>query len=162
MFGQDAGFYTLAGIMLILGVSTLGNLNTKAMTQETIGMAFWRIIISAGVLAMVVSVLNVLAVSKSKPPICILLTLYLLILPELPLQRPQSRRQRPPRPSLWRSRTTESNEPNKQPPHPPPEHEARRNAPVVHSIEPREACHPALDWSLPSEDLQADKPNAGR
>ncbi|KAJ6094730.1 hypothetical protein N7467_002243 [Penicillium canescens] len=61
MFGQDAGFYTLAGIMMILGVSTLGNLNTKAMTQETIGMAFWRIIISAGVLAMVVSVLNVLA-----------------------------------------------------------------------------------------------------
>jgi hypothetical protein len=76
MFGQDAGFYTLAGIMLILGVSTLGNLNTKAMTQETIGMAFWRIIISAGVLAMVVSVLNVLAVSESKPPIRILLTLY--------------------------------------------------------------------------------------
>lgn len=48
---------------MILGVSTLGNLNTKAMTQENIGLTFWRIIISAGVLAMIVSVVNVLAVS---------------------------------------------------------------------------------------------------
>ena len=63
MFGQESGFFSLAGIMMILGVSTLGNLNTKPMTQEEIGMAFWRIITSAGILAMVVSVLNVLAVS---------------------------------------------------------------------------------------------------
>ncbi|KGO68544.1 hypothetical protein PITC_070000 [Penicillium italicum] len=61
MFGQESSFYSLGGIMMILGVATLGNLNTKAMTQETIGMAFWRIIISAGVLAMIVSVVNVLA-----------------------------------------------------------------------------------------------------
>lgn len=50
--------------MMILGVSTLGNLNTKAMTQEAIGMTFWQIIISAGILAMVVSVLNVVSVSS--------------------------------------------------------------------------------------------------
>ncbi|KAJ5373505.1 hypothetical protein N7517_005511 [Penicillium concentricum] len=61
MFGQDSSFYSLGGIMMILGVATLGTLNTKAMTQETIGMTFWRIIISAGVLAMIVSVVNVLA-----------------------------------------------------------------------------------------------------
>ncbi|KAJ5229721.1 hypothetical protein N7489_010429 [Penicillium chrysogenum] len=61
MFGQESSFYSLGGIMMILGVATLGNLNTKAMTQETIGMTFWRIIISAGVLAMIVSVVNVLA-----------------------------------------------------------------------------------------------------
>ncbi|KAJ5483574.1 hypothetical protein N7530_002820 [Penicillium desertorum] len=61
MFGQESSFYSLGGIMMILGVATLGNLNTKAMTQETIGMTFWRIIISAGVLAMIVSVVNVVA-----------------------------------------------------------------------------------------------------
>jgi hypothetical protein len=66
MLGQNSGFYSLAGIMMILGISTLGNLNTNAMTQEKIGMAFWRIITSAGVLAMIVSVLNVLAVSQSQ------------------------------------------------------------------------------------------------
>lgn len=63
MFGQDSSFYSLGGIMMILGVATLGNLNTKAMTQETIGMTFWQIIVSAGVLAMIISVVNVLAVS---------------------------------------------------------------------------------------------------
>ncbi|KAJ5542045.1 hypothetical protein N7461_008048 [Penicillium sp. DV-2018c] len=61
MFGQQSSFYSLGGIMMILGVSTLGNLNSKAMTQESIGMTFWQIIISAGILAMIASVLNVLA-----------------------------------------------------------------------------------------------------
>ena len=32
MFGQESSFYSLGGIMMILGVATLGNLNTKAMT----------------------------------------------------------------------------------------------------------------------------------
>lgn len=63
MFGQESSFYSLGGIMMILGVATLGNLNTKAMTQEAIGMNFWQIIISAGVLAMIISVVNVMAVS---------------------------------------------------------------------------------------------------
>ncbi|KAF7716660.1 Uncharacterized protein PECH_008231 [Penicillium ucsense] len=61
MFGEDAGFFALAVIMMILGVAVLGCLNTKAMSQESLGLAFWRIIISAGVLAMVVSLVNVLA-----------------------------------------------------------------------------------------------------
>ncbi|KAJ5368659.1 uncharacterized protein N7496_008419 [Penicillium cataractarum] len=61
MFGEEAGFYALAGIMMILGVSILGNLNSKAMSQDNLGLAFWRIIISAGILAMVVSLVNVLA-----------------------------------------------------------------------------------------------------
>ncbi|KAJ5474741.1 hypothetical protein N7475_004307 [Penicillium sp. IBT 31633x] len=61
MFGQQSSFYSLGGIMMILGVSTLGNLNTEAMTQESIGMTFWQIIISAGILAMIVSALNIVA-----------------------------------------------------------------------------------------------------
>ncbi|KAJ5745495.1 hypothetical protein N7520_010677 [Penicillium odoratum] len=58
LFGEDAGFVTLAAIMMILGVATLGNLNT--MSQKSLGLAFWRIVISAGVLAMVMSVFNLL------------------------------------------------------------------------------------------------------
>ncbi|CAI7599883.1 unnamed protein product [Penicillium discolor] len=61
MFGQESSFYSLGGIMMILGVATLGTLNTKATTQEVIGMSFWQIIVSAGVLAMIISVVNVLA-----------------------------------------------------------------------------------------------------
>lgn len=49
--------------MLILGVSVLGNLNTPATSQEELGLAFWRIILSAGILAMVMSVVNIIAVS---------------------------------------------------------------------------------------------------
>ena len=63
MFGQKSGFYTLSAIMSILGISTLANLNNPAMTQEKIGMVFWRIIASAGYLAMVLSNLNAVAVS---------------------------------------------------------------------------------------------------
>lgn len=68
MFGEEAGFFALAAIMMILGVAVLGNLNTEAMSQESLGLAFWRIIISAGILAMVVSLVNVLAVSQIHQP----------------------------------------------------------------------------------------------
>lgn len=51
--------------MIILGVSVLGNLNRPAMGQEDLGLAFWRIVISSGILAMVFGVLNVLAVSAT-------------------------------------------------------------------------------------------------
>ncbi|KAJ5281407.1 hypothetical protein N7478_006779 [Penicillium angulare] len=61
LFGEDSGFFTLAGIMMILGVSTLGNLNAPIMSQDKLGLAFWRIVISAGVLAMVMSLVNLLA-----------------------------------------------------------------------------------------------------
>ncbi|KAJ6122500.1 hypothetical protein N7512_004965 [Penicillium capsulatum] len=60
LFGEDAGFITLAGIMMILGVAVLGNLNIESMSQKSFGLAFWRIVISAGILAMVMSVINVL------------------------------------------------------------------------------------------------------
>ena len=50
--------------MMILGVAVLGNLNTKEMSQDSLGLAFWRIVISAGILAMVMSVMNVVAVSQ--------------------------------------------------------------------------------------------------
>lgn len=64
LFGEEAGFIALAGVMMILGVAVLGNLNTAAMSQKALGLVFWRLVISAGILAMVVSVINVLAVCQ--------------------------------------------------------------------------------------------------
>jgi hypothetical protein len=69
LFGEDAGFFTLAAIMMILGVATLGNLNIAAMSQKSLGLSFWRIVISAGVLAMVMSVINLLTVSSGMVPL---------------------------------------------------------------------------------------------
>jgi hypothetical protein len=63
--GEESGFLTLAVIMLILGIGALGDLNTPATSQEELGLTFWRIIISAGILALVVSVINVIAVSPT-------------------------------------------------------------------------------------------------
>jgi hypothetical protein len=53
--------------MMILGVATLGNLNIEAMNQKSLGLAFWRIVISAGILAMVMSVINILTVIQPSP-----------------------------------------------------------------------------------------------
>ncbi|OJZ87091.1 hypothetical protein ASPFODRAFT_185607 [Aspergillus luchuensis CBS 106.47] len=61
LLGQNSGFITLAIAMLILGVGVLGDLNTNATSQESLGMAFWRIVLSAGILAMIMSVINVIA-----------------------------------------------------------------------------------------------------
>ncbi|PWY86290.1 hypothetical protein BO70DRAFT_378902 [Aspergillus heteromorphus CBS 117.55] len=61
LLGQDSGFITLAVPMLMLGVGVLGDLNTKATSQDALGLAFWRIVLSAGILAMIMSVVNVAA-----------------------------------------------------------------------------------------------------
>lgn len=62
LLGQDSGFITLALAMLMLGVGVLGDLNTEATSQESLGLAFWRIVLSAGILAMVMSVVNLASV----------------------------------------------------------------------------------------------------
>lgn len=50
---------------MVLGVGLLGNLNTEATSEESLGLAFWRIILSAGILAMIMSVVNVVSVSDA-------------------------------------------------------------------------------------------------
>ncbi|OJK02559.1 hypothetical protein ASPACDRAFT_51082 [Aspergillus aculeatus ATCC 16872] len=61
LLGQESGFITLAIAMLVLGVGVLGDLNTKATSQESLGMPFWRLVLSAGILSMIMSVVNVAA-----------------------------------------------------------------------------------------------------
>jgi hypothetical protein len=63
LFSQDAGFVTLGVTMVILGVSILGNLNKEATSQESLGLAFWRIVISSGIVVLVIGVVNIFAVS---------------------------------------------------------------------------------------------------
>ncbi|KAL4899129.1 hypothetical protein BDW74DRAFT_118674 [Aspergillus multicolor] len=59
--GENSGFLSLAFAMLILGIGALGDLNKPATSQEKLGLTFWRIIISAGILAIVLSFLNLAA-----------------------------------------------------------------------------------------------------
>ncbi|KAL9112924.1 MAG: hypothetical protein Q9227_002788 [Pyrenula ochraceoflavens] len=61
LFGPEAGFLTLGCSMLMLGNGVLGNLNKKATSQQSLGLAFWRIVISAGIVVIVVGVVNIFA-----------------------------------------------------------------------------------------------------
>jgi hypothetical protein len=47
--------------MLFLGNSVLGNLNKEATSQKSLGMPFWRIVISAGIIVLVMGPVNILA-----------------------------------------------------------------------------------------------------
>lgn len=44
--------------MIVLGVSVVGNLNNESFSHEALGMAFWRIIASAGILSMTMGIVN--------------------------------------------------------------------------------------------------------
>ena len=59
------GFVTLGLAMLVLGANMLGNLNKQATSQETMGLAFWRIVIGSGILVLILGFLNICAVSNS-------------------------------------------------------------------------------------------------
>lgn len=50
--------------MFMLGAGVLGNLNRKDMGQDHLGMTFWQIVLSAGVLALVMSTINFVSVSS--------------------------------------------------------------------------------------------------
>lgn len=49
--------------MVVVGVGILGNLNKKATSEESLGLAFWRIVISSGIVVVVMGVVNIFAVS---------------------------------------------------------------------------------------------------
>lgn len=66
LLGKDSGFLTFGIIVIILGVSTLGNLNQEATNQKSLGLAFWRVVIAAGIIGIVVGFVNIIAVCSSK------------------------------------------------------------------------------------------------
>ncbi|KAL3709985.1 hypothetical protein TMatcc_003777 [Talaromyces marneffei ATCC 18224] len=59
--GETASFVPLALIMIIMGVSALGNLNNDDYNEDNMGMPFWRIVASAGIMAMTMGIVNFMA-----------------------------------------------------------------------------------------------------
>jgi len=62
LYGQNSGFVSLGTTMIILGISILGNLNKEATSQKSLGLAFWRIVIGAGIVVVVIGTVNIFAV----------------------------------------------------------------------------------------------------
>jgi uncharacterized membrane protein HdeD (DUF308 family) len=62
LFAPSSGFVTLGITMIVVGVSILGNLNKEATSQESLGMSFWQIVISSGILVVILGVINLFAV----------------------------------------------------------------------------------------------------
>ncbi|RMZ75881.1 hypothetical protein DV738_g5221, partial [Chaetothyriales sp. CBS 135597] len=61
LFSPRSGFVMLGLTMIALGNSILGQLNKEATSQESLGLAFWRVVIAAGVIVLVMGFVNVLA-----------------------------------------------------------------------------------------------------
>jgi lipid-A-disaccharide synthase-like uncharacterized protein len=59
----EHGFVSLASAMLVLGVHVLSCLNQSSNSKEHLGMAFWRVVIMAGILNLILGVFNLVAVS---------------------------------------------------------------------------------------------------
>ena len=53
--------FTLALAMVVLGINMLGNLNKEALSQESLGLAFWRVVISAGIIIFIMGWINLVA-----------------------------------------------------------------------------------------------------
>ena len=47
--------------MVVLGINLLGNLNKKATSQKSIGLAFWRIVIGSGIVIFILGWVNFVA-----------------------------------------------------------------------------------------------------
>jgi hypothetical protein len=63
LFSHKSGFVMLGAAMLLLGNNVLGNLNKQATSQKSLGLAFWRIVIAAGIVVIIMGTINLFAVS---------------------------------------------------------------------------------------------------
>ncbi|KAI9771338.1 MAG: hypothetical protein M1840_002308 [Geoglossum simile] len=61
LLSPTSGLVFLGVSMVILGVAIMGNLNKKATSPETLGLPFWRIVISSGVLVSLLGFMNIIA-----------------------------------------------------------------------------------------------------
>lgn len=57
---SEHGLTFLGASIIVLGISTLGDLNRDANSEENIGTPFWRVIASAGVLGCIIGLANIL------------------------------------------------------------------------------------------------------
>lgn len=61
LYSLSSGFVTLGFTMIVVGVSILGNLNKEATSQKSLGLSFWRIVISSGILVVILGTVNIFA-----------------------------------------------------------------------------------------------------
>ncbi|EEH33333.1 hypothetical protein PAAG_04383 [Paracoccidioides lutzii Pb01] len=60
VFSSESGFLALGITMVLLGIMTLGCLNREDMASEILGIAFWRIVIAAGIVIIVFGFINII------------------------------------------------------------------------------------------------------
>lgn len=63
LLSPTSGFVFLSLAMLILGTNILGNLNKDATSQQSLGLAFWQIVIASGIIMFILGWVNLVAVS---------------------------------------------------------------------------------------------------
>lgn len=61
LLSPEHGFVTLGLAMILLGVNTLGNLNKDATSADHLGMPFWSVVISSGIIILVLGFVNIIA-----------------------------------------------------------------------------------------------------
>ncbi len=61
LLSPSSGFVTLGVLMIILGVSLLGNLNKSATSKESLGDHYWSLVIAAGILVSILGIANIFA-----------------------------------------------------------------------------------------------------
>ncbi|KAI9841719.1 MAG: hypothetical protein M1837_000452 [Sclerophora amabilis] len=61
LLSSTSSLITLGIAMIAVGVLTLGNLNKEAASQKSLGLPFWRIVISSGIIVSILGVFNIIA-----------------------------------------------------------------------------------------------------
>ncbi len=61
LLSPSSGFVTLGVLMIILGVSLLGNLNKTATSKQSLGEHYWSLVIAAGILVSILGLMNIFA-----------------------------------------------------------------------------------------------------
>ncbi|KAI9731727.1 MAG: hypothetical protein M1834_004516 [Cirrosporium novae-zelandiae] len=61
LYSISSGLVALGLTMVSLGVLILGNLNKQATSQKSLGLPFWRIVISSGIIVSVLGIANIFA-----------------------------------------------------------------------------------------------------
>lgn len=128
----------------------LGDLNTNATSQESLGMAFWRIVLSAGILAMIMSVINVIAVSRTSGLVSATLIVWNT---ELYLRRQRSWCQCTTCAGLWSSGAPESDVAQWQPAFIPAKYEEGGNFAYLQSTKLVEKADVYATHAIPFEDI---------
>lgn len=59
VLSYEHGFNFLGLSMAVLGIDILGNLNKQATSQQSLGLPFWRIVISSGIVVLVMGLINI-------------------------------------------------------------------------------------------------------